>query len=72
MRVELEPLVAEFGAQVDEIDIDVDAVLESRFNERVPVLMLGEVELCHHRLDVDRVRVALESAASFRKQNESS
>ncbi|RAS38234.1 glutaredoxin family protein [Paraburkholderia bryophila] len=59
MRVALEPLLAEFGAQVDVVDVDSDPVLEARYNERVPVLLCDGVELCHYHLDVTRVREAL-------------
>jgi hypothetical protein len=62
MRAELEPLLAEHGAWVDEIDIDLDPALEARFNDRVPVLMLDAIELCHYRLDIGRVRAALIAA----------
>jgi hypothetical protein len=37
------------------IDVDTDAVLESRYGERVPVLAAGAVELCHYHLDVIKV-----------------
>ncbi|HEX7913369.1 MAG TPA: glutaredoxin family protein [Paraburkholderia sp.] len=59
MRAALEPLLAEFGVQVEVIDIDSDPVLEARYNEWVPVLVYGGVELCHYHLDVERVRAAL-------------
>ncbi|CAE6829016.1 glutaredoxin family protein [Paraburkholderia haematera] len=59
MRAALEPLLVEFGAQVVEIDIDTDPVLENRYNERVPVLVCDGVELCHYHLDAARVRAAL-------------
>ena len=59
MRAELEPLAAEFGAGIDWIDIDTDATLEARYDERVPVLVLDGAELCHYRLDASRVRAAL-------------
>jgi thiol-disulfide isomerase/thioredoxin len=59
MRAALEPLLAEFGAQVEVIDIDADPSLEARYNERVPVLLCDGVELCHYHLDVERVRAAL-------------
>ncbi|MFO1206801.1 MAG: glutaredoxin family protein [Burkholderiales bacterium] len=32
-------------------DVDDDPVLEARFGERVPVLLAGDEELCHYRLD---------------------
>jgi glutaredoxin len=59
MRAALEPLLAEFGAQVTVIDVDTDPELEARYNEWVPVLVCDGVELCHYHLDVVRVRSAL-------------
>jgi hypothetical protein len=59
MRAALEPLLAEFGAQVSVVDVDSDPVLEARYNELVPVLVCDGVELCHYHLDVPRVRSAL-------------
>ena len=63
MRAALEPLLAEFGAQVVVIDIDADPLLEARYNELVPVLLCDGVELCHYHLDAVRVRATL--AARF-------
>ncbi|WP_459722756.1 glutaredoxin family protein [Paraburkholderia sp. 2C] len=59
MRAALEPLLVEFGARVDVIDIDADPALEARYNEAVPVLMCDGVELCRYRLDETRVRAVL-------------
>ena len=59
MRAALEPLAAEFGAQVVVVDVDSDPLLEARYNELVPVLLCDGVELCHYHLDVARVRTAL-------------
>jgi glutaredoxin len=59
MRAALEPLLAEFGAQVEIVDIDADSLLEARYNELVPVLICDGVELCHYHLDEGRVRAAL-------------
>jgi thioredoxin reductase (NADPH) len=36
-------------------DVDDDPALEARYGERVPVLLAGEEELCHYRLDPDAV-----------------
>src|SRR5260370_41225497 len=63
MLAELEPLLAEFGARVGVVDVDVDPVLEARYNERVPVLACEGVELCHYRLDAARVRAGLAERA---------
>ncbi|MGF6772534.1 glutaredoxin [Paraburkholderia sp. GAS199] len=59
MRTALEPLLVEFKAQVEVIDVDADPLLEARFNEWVPVLFCDGVELCHYHLDEARVRAAL-------------
>jgi glutaredoxin len=63
MRAALEPLLAEFGAQVEIIDVDSDPLLEARYNELVPVLMCDGVELCRYHLDEQRVRSALGARA---------
>jgi glutaredoxin len=63
MRAALEPLLAEFGAHVEIIDVDSDPLLEARYNELVPVLMCDGVELCRYRLDEQRVRSALGARA---------
>ncbi|MEW6341680.1 MAG: glutaredoxin family protein [Paraburkholderia sp.] len=59
MHAALAPLLAEFGAQVEVVDIDADPALEARYNELVPVLVCEGVELCHYHLDEERVRAAL-------------
>jgi thioredoxin reductase (NADPH) len=33
-------------------DVDDHPTLEARFGERIPVLLAGEEEVCHYRLDV--------------------
>ena len=51
------------GATVQELDVDADPALEALYGDRVPVLMLGDVEdgsvLCHYHLDRVRVVAAL-------------
>jgi len=59
MRAELHPIAERFGVAIEWIDIDEDPLLEARYNERVPVLMLDGVELCHFRLDAEAVNAAL-------------
>lgn len=55
MRDALAPLAARFGWAVEEIDIDADAVLEKRWGDSVPVLLVGERELCRHRINAAAV-----------------
>jgi len=56
MEVALAPLTAEFDAQVNVIDVDACPALEAKYDERVPVLLHGDVELCHYFLDTPKVR----------------
>ena len=63
MRAGLEPLLLEFGAQVEIVDVDTDPALEARYSELVPVLVCDGVELCHYHLDEGRVRAALSARA---------
>jgi hypothetical protein len=39
----------EFNIEV--IDVDADAALESKYGDKVPVLLHGEREICHYFLD---------------------
>lgn len=56
MEVALAPLAAEFGAQVNVIDVDAHPTLEEKYDELVPVLLHGDIELCHYFLDMPKVR----------------
>lgn len=52
----LEPLAAELGWSIRVIDVDQHPELEARWDELVPVVLHGEVELCHYHLDAAAVR----------------
>ncbi len=56
MEAALVPVAEEFGATLRVVDVDADPALEARYNELVPVLLHGEVELCHYHLDEPKVR----------------
>lgn len=56
MESALRPLLAEFGAELEVVDVDADPELEALFNELVPVLLYEGTELCHHFLEVAKVR----------------
>jgi len=53
---QLEPLAAELGWRVRVLDVDADPQLEARWDELVPVVLAGDVELCHYHLDEAAVR----------------
>ena len=56
MEAALAPVAAEYGATVTVLDVDADPVLEAKYDELVPVLLHGEVELCHYFLEEAKVR----------------
>ncbi len=45
--------------QLKRVDIDADPALRAEYNELVPVLKLGETELCRYFLDLKSVQQAL-------------
>ncbi|MDP1653105.1 MAG: glutaredoxin family protein [Rhodocyclaceae bacterium] len=59
MLAALETLRGEFSFEVTVVDVDTDPVLEERYDELVPVLTLGDAEICHYFLDVAKVREVL-------------
>jgi len=56
MLAALEVLCAEHPFAVTMVDVDTDPTLEMRYNVLVPVLVANGTELCHHFLDVPKVR----------------
>ena len=56
MEQALLPLTVEYGVELDVLDVDFSPELETRYNEWVPVLLHDGTELCHHFLDVAKVR----------------
>ena len=56
MEVALAPLAEEFGASITVLDVDADPVLEAKYDELVPVLLHGDIELCHYVLDEAKTR----------------
>lgn len=59
MEEALQPLLAELGLSLKVLDVDADPALEARYDELVPVLLLGEQEICHYFLDETKLRAAL-------------
>ena len=46
-------LQGRFAFEVEVIDVDKHPALEEKWGDKVPVLLDGERELCHHFLDVE-------------------
>jgi len=52
-----------FGLQL--VDIDRDPELLGRYDEWVPVLCLGEREICHYHLDEQQLRRFIDQLRRF-------
>ena len=48
---------------VNVLDIDQQPALESQWGDKVPVLLEGDVEICHYFLDADRLTQHLANPA---------
>ncbi|MBL8445988.1 MAG: glutaredoxin family protein [Zoogloeaceae bacterium] len=59
MEVALRPIAAEFGLDLETVDVDMDPELEARWDEWVPVLLVDGEYVCHYHLDEIRLRALL-------------
>jgi hypothetical protein len=48
-----------YDFEIDVVDVDRHPALEERWGEKVPVLLDGELEICHYLLDVDALDARL-------------
>ncbi len=62
-KQQLAPLLAEFGAQLREVDVDSDPALRAQFTNDVPVIFLGDRKVAKHRVNLDQFRRQLAEAA---------
>lgn len=62
MRDALQPLQAELGFDVEIVEIDDFPDLEEKYDELVPVLLHGDVEICHYFLDEQALRKHIQAA----------
>ena len=59
MELAVAALAAEFGACLETVDVDLDAELEARWDELVPVLLVNGDYVCHYHLDEGALRAKL-------------
>ncbi|WP_374625461.1 glutaredoxin family protein [Pandoraea sp.] len=62
MLAALEAMRPTWDFSVTVVDVDSDPALEAQYDEIVPVLALGDHELCRYRFDAAAVVAALQSA----------
>ena len=61
-KLQMAPLLAEFGARLREVDIDADPELRERYNLDVPVIFLAARKIAKHRIDPGQLRRQLAEA----------
>jgi hypothetical protein len=59
MLAVLEDLRGEHAFEIETRNVDADPAWRERHGLKVPVLMLGDEEICHHFLDLAKVREVL-------------
>lgn len=62
-KAAISPLLREFGAILQEVNIDEDAALKELYGWDIPVIFIGQHKAAKHRLDVAQFRRQLEEAA---------
>ncbi|MFC1771906.1 glutaredoxin family protein [Pseudomonadota bacterium] len=55
----LRGLQSDMELEISLVDIDREPDLRQRYDEWVPVLCRGELEICHYQLDLDALNRAL-------------
>ena len=55
-KVQIAPLLEEYGARLTEINIDEDAELRAIYDYDVPVILLGARKVAKHRVDLVQFR----------------
>lgn len=59
MLAQLAALQAEMAFSIHHVDVDSDEALVEDYGVLVPVLLLGEREICHYHLDLPALKNAL-------------
>jgi len=55
----LQQLQGRFSFDIEVVDVDNHPRLEEKWGEKVPVLLDGEIEICHYHLDVSALDARL-------------
>jgi thioredoxin reductase (NADPH) len=50
---------ARYDFDIEVVDVDRHPMLEAQWGDKVPVLLDGDREICHYRLDPDAVEARL-------------
>ena len=61
MLAEMQAVVPNLQLTTTIVDIDRDEKLRARYNEQIPLLLLGEQEVCRYFFDADALRRYIES-----------
>lgn len=61
-KLQMAPLLAEFGARLREVNIDSDPELRELYNLDVPVIFIADRKIAKHRLDPALFRRQLSEA----------
>jgi glutaredoxin len=59
MRAAVEPWRSRLGLELVEVDVDEHPELEARLGEKVPVLAVGDEEICHYFFDEEAFKRCL-------------
>ena len=62
-KAAMQPLLAEFGATLREVNVDSDDALRAAHGHDIPVVLLAGRKLAKHRIDVAQLRRQLREAA---------
>jgi glutaredoxin len=55
-KLQIAPVLAEFGARLREVNIDADPALRQRYDVDVPVIFLGDRKIAKHRIDLSQFK----------------
>ena len=55
-KLQIAPLLAEFGVRLREVNIDANPELRERYNADVPVIFLADRKIAKHRVDPKQFR----------------